>query len=77
MLNRGVVMVTPRQPYLDWAESLDDSGLRPEAVEEQTIDRVPGCLTDEEAWDILELVYADLCENARYSIAEDAPSLVP
>ncbi len=30
MLNRGVVIVRPKQPYLDWAAELDDSGIVPD-----------------------------------------------
>jgi len=37
MLNRAVVIVRPKQPYLDWALSLDDSGLVPDPGNEQTV----------------------------------------
>ena len=30
MINRGVVIVRPKQPYLDWATRLDDSGFVPD-----------------------------------------------
>ncbi len=33
MLNRGVVIVRPKQPYLDWAAGLDDSGILPDPNE--------------------------------------------
>ena len=39
MLNRGVVIVRPKQPYLDWAAGLDDSGIVPDPNGEQTVAR--------------------------------------
>ena len=41
MLNRGVVIVRPKQPYLDWAAGVDDSGIMPESNDEQTIYLIP------------------------------------
>jgi hypothetical protein len=37
MLNRGVVIVRPKQPYRDWAAGLGDSGLVPDPNAEQTV----------------------------------------
>ena len=48
MLNRGVVIVRPKQPYLDWAAGLDDSGLVPDPNGERTIYLIPS-YEDEEA----------------------------
>ena len=39
MLNRAVVIARPKQPYLDWATSLDDSGPVPDVKGEQTVYR--------------------------------------
>ena len=32
MINRSAVIVRPRQPYIDWAKGLDDSGMDPSEV---------------------------------------------
>ena len=42
MLNRSALIVRPRQPYLDWAASLDDSGLVPDVAGEHTVYLAPG-----------------------------------
>lgn len=60
MLNRGVLIVRPRQPYLDWAAGLDDSGLVPDPDDERTIYLIPGYEDDDQAWAILEEVYAEV-----------------
>jgi hypothetical protein len=41
MLNRSTLIVTPRQPFLDWAAQLDDSGLAPNREDEKTIYLIP------------------------------------
>ena len=51
MLNRGVVIVRPKQSYLDWAAGLD-SELVPDPNAEQTVYLIPSYGDDEEAWDI-------------------------
>ena len=45
MLNRGVVIVRPKQPYLDWAAGLDDSGIVPDPNGEQTVYLIPSYRT--------------------------------
>ncbi len=54
MLNRGVLIVRPKQPYLDWAATLDDSGVVPDPEGEKTVYLIPEFESDDEAWDILE-----------------------
>src|SRR5213594_2183236 len=66
MLNRGAVIVRPRQPYLDWAAGLDDSGLMPDPNDEQTVYLIPSYDDDEEAWEILGEVYPAIFENELY-----------
>lgn len=66
MLNRGVVIVRPNQPYLDWAAGLDDSGIVPDPNNEQTVYLVPSYDDDDEAWEILEEVYSEIFENELY-----------
>ena len=63
MLNRGVLIVRPKQPYLDWAAALDDSGLVPDPDDEQTIYLIPGFDDDEEAWEIVVEIYAEVFER--------------
>ena len=48
MLNRGVVIVRPKQPYLDWAAGLDDSELVPDPNVEQIVYLIPRYGDDEE-----------------------------
>jgi hypothetical protein len=49
MLNRAVLIVRPKQPYLDWAAGLDDSGLLPDVQGEQTAYLIPSFEDDDEA----------------------------
>ena len=62
MLNRGVLIVRPKQPYLDWATGLDDSGLVPDPDDEQTVYLIPEFEDDDEAWEILGDIYAEVFE---------------
>ena len=66
MLNRGVVIVRPKQPYLDWAAGLDDSELVPDPNAEQTVYLIPSYGDDEEAWETLERVHSAIFENELY-----------
>jgi hypothetical protein len=66
MLNRGVVIVRPNQPYLDWAAGLDDSGIVPNPSDEQTVYLIPSYEDDDEAWEVLEDVYSEIFENELY-----------
>lgn len=66
MLNRGVLIVRPKQPYLDWAAGLDDSGLLPDPRDEKTIYLIPSFESDEQAWKIVEEVYSEVFENELY-----------
>ena len=63
MLNRAVLIVRPKQPYLDWAAQLDDSGVVPEVEGEQTVYLIPGFEDDNEARRVLEDVYAEVFER--------------
>jgi hypothetical protein len=63
MLNRGALIVRPKQPYLDWAAGLDDSGVIPDPNDEQTVYLIPEFESDDEAWDILEDIYAEIFEH--------------
>ena len=63
MLNRSALIVRPRQPYLDWAASLDDSGLVPDMAGEHTVYLAPGFEDDDEAAKVLRTVYAEIFER--------------
>lgn len=63
MLNRGAVIVRPRQPYLDWAANLDDSGLVPRRDGEKTVYLLPSYECDDEAWEILAEVWETIFES--------------
>ncbi len=63
MLNRGVLIVRPAQPYVDWALSLDDSGIAPRANEEQTVYLIPEFGDDLEAEKVLKAVFAEIFER--------------
>jgi hypothetical protein len=63
MLNRGVVIVRPKQPYLDWAAGLDDSGIVPDPNGEQTVYLIPSYEDDEGAWEILQKVHTAIFAN--------------
>ena len=63
MLNRAVLIVRPKQPFLDWAAQLDDSGVVPDAEGEQTAYLVPGFDDDDEAKRVLKRVFAEVFER--------------
>jgi hypothetical protein len=51
---------------MDWAAQLDDSGILPDATEEQTVYLIPSFEDDDEAWAILEEIYPTIFENELY-----------
>jgi len=53
MINRGSIIVRPKQPYMDWAAQLDDSEILPDIEGEQTIYLIPDFDDDIEATEIL------------------------
>lgn len=53
MINRGSIIVRPKQPYLKWATQLDDSGILPDVKGEHTIYLIPEFNDDVEAIAIL------------------------
>ena len=63
MINRAVLIVRPKQPFLDWAAGLDDSGMIPNVEGEQTVYLIPDFDTDAEARAILEEVCAEVFAN--------------
>ena len=63
MLNRGVLIVVPAQPYLDWAAGLDDSGIVPSVDDEHTVYLVPEFEDDDEREHVLKLVWPEVFER--------------
>jgi hypothetical protein len=63
MLNRAVLIVRPKQPYLDWAAQLDNSGLVPDVEGEQTVYLIPGFEDDDEARSVLQDVFCEVFER--------------
>lgn len=63
MLNRGALIVRPKQPYLDWPAGLDDSGLESDVDDEKTVYLIPSFEDDGEAWELIEQAYAEIFEQ--------------
>ena len=57
MINRNAVIVRPKQPYINWASQLDNSGIMPDQNDEPTIYLIPEYNDDSSAWAILEQIY--------------------
>jgi len=55
--------VRPRQPFLDWAAQVDDSGLVPNVEGEQTVYLIPQFDDDNEAQKVLGRVFAEVFER--------------
>jgi hypothetical protein len=66
MLNRSTVMVRPKQPYLDWAAQVDDSGDAPDPADERTVYLIPEYDDEDHAWELLEEIYPEIFENELY-----------
>lgn len=60
MLNRSALIVRPAEPYIKWATSLNDSGLAPDAIGEQTIYLLPEWDDQKEAERLLKRVWAEV-----------------
>jgi hypothetical protein len=63
MLNRAALIVRPKQPFHDWAASLDDSGLAPDVAGEPTVYLIPEFESDEDGRLVLKHVYAEIFER--------------
>jgi len=61
-LNRSAIVVTPKQPFLDWLHTADPTSLEltlRELVQEPTVYLVPECDTNEDVAQVLR----ELCEK--------------
>jgi hypothetical protein len=66
MLNRSALIVRPKQPYLDWAAGLDDSGIQPDVEGEQTVYLVPEIEDGRAAEAVLRGVFVEIFERELY-----------
>jgi hypothetical protein len=66
MLNRSVVIVRPKQPYLDWAAGLDNSEIVLDPNDEQTVDLIPSYGDEAEVWEILATLHPAIFESELY-----------
>ena len=63
MINRSALVVRPAQPFLDWAASLDESGIIPNTDGEQTVYLLPEFDNEQGTERFLKKVYANIFEN--------------
>jgi hypothetical protein len=71
MINRGAITVRPKKPYIDWAVSLDDTGLTPDGEGESTVYLIPEFEDDVEALEVLSKVFERIFENELQSWHRD------
>jgi hypothetical protein len=64
MSNRGVLIVRPKQAYLEWAAGLDDSKLTPDVQGEQTVYLTASFDDDAEAERVLRNVHSGVSVQA-------------
>jgi hypothetical protein len=69
MINRAVLIVRPKVPFLDWAARLDHSGVLPDVEGEQTVYLIPNFDMDDDARTILEEVYPKVFEYELWGLA--------
>ncbi len=77
MINRSAVIVRPKQPYMDWASQLDDSGMMPDPNEAPTIYLIPEHDDDSAARVILEQIYESIFDaelHAWHTCTSDWPA---
>jgi hypothetical protein len=66
MLNRSALIVRPGKPFLDWARSLNDSGLLPDVDGEQHVYLVPVISNEHDERRVLQGVYAEVFASELY-----------
>ena len=63
-INRGCIIIRVATPYIDWARSLDDSGMIPNPeTDEPTVYLIADYDVEEEAWEALEEKYEIIFEE--------------
>ncbi|HLO99447.1 MAG TPA: hypothetical protein VK171_12700 [Fimbriimonas sp.] len=66
MVNRAAFIVKPAQPYIDWATSVDDSGLIPDPNAECTVYLVPEVSDEDHLEEIVEQIYEYVFDRELY-----------
>jgi hypothetical protein len=77
MLNRAVLIVRPKQPYLDWAAQLDDADIVPNPDQERTVYLIPEFDDDAEAQNVLKRVFAEVFERELFGWHTDESAWPP
>ncbi|MBM4267030.1 MAG: hypothetical protein FJ144_10505 [Deltaproteobacteria bacterium] len=77
MINRGVLIVRPKGPFLEWAAGLDDSGILPSVEGEQTVYLIPQFESDDEAQGILAQLHAEVFERELWGWHTDESAWPP
>lgn len=65
-LNRSAIVVTPKQPFLDWLRAIDPTNadiVLLELTEDPTIYLIPECDTDEDVAEALRDLYEEIFEE--------------
>lgn len=79
MVNRNAIMVKPKQPYWEWANSLDDQPLLPETMSsEHPVYLLPECHNDAQFQLWLKKNYLTIFENeliAMWQNEDDWPAV--
>jgi hypothetical protein len=63
MINRGAIIVRFKEPYIDWAIGLDDTGLTPDKEGESTVYLIPEFEDDVEALEVLSNIFEQIFEH--------------
>ena len=71
MINRSAIILRPAQPFLDWAASVDDSGIIPDVEGEQAVYLVPEWEDDKGRERVLKRVFAELFERELFGWHSD------
>ena len=76
MINRSAVLVRFKQPYINWAGSLNDSDILPDETCEPSMYLIPEYDNESHALELLEHAYGTIfeCElNAWHTASENWP----
>ena len=67
MINRAVLVVRPAEPFIKWASELDNCGVVPSPIGEQTVYLIPSYEKAEEADRILKKIYSEVFERELFA----------
>lgn len=66
ILNRSAIVVTPKQPFLDWLHAADPTSIEltlPDLIEDPTIYLIPECDTNQDVLEVLRHICQDIFEE--------------